>query len=169
MDQNSCWHGELSPWVALDKWWGKWKNSEWLPKAKGNISSCISVRETGREKGIGFQALRFQWCFVYTAPITVTTPWRTWAYKNWCSMDNKWKPLRRRLLPSSQVVFGSPTVWITCPLLVNALTLPDDRKHPHYKWETGLKFQKIKLWGFVNASVVSNMELCKFRLIRRIC
>lgn len=47
--------------------------------------------------------------------------------------------------------------------------LPDERKHPHYKWETGPKFQKIKLWALLDASVVGNRELCKFRLIRRIC
>lgn len=145
------------------------KFREWLPKANGNISPRTGVRETRREKGIGFRALRFQWCFTDTPPITVTTPWRTWASRNWCSEDNQWKPLRRRLFSSSQVVFHSPAVWITCPRLVNALTLPDDRKHPHYKWETGPKFQKIKLWFFLNASVVGNMELCKFRLIRMIC
>lgn len=47
--------------------------------------------------------------------------------------------------------------------------LPDEGNHRHYKWETGPKFQKIKLWGLLDASVVGNAELCKFRLIRRIC
>lgn len=132
-------------WCTPMHWCKRDQERERKKEASGLHFQCALFTQSQPHEGRGFTE---------TGPVQIT---------------NK-KALRRRLVPSFQVIFCSLMLWITRLFLVNALKLPDDRKHPHYKWETGPKFQKLKLWGFfLNATVGGNMELCKFMLIRMIC
>lgn len=141
------------------------KFRECLLKAKGETPPCPGVRE----KGTGFWASSPK-SFIYTALLTATAPWRLWVCRNWGSAGYKQKSTEGKAcsLPPGDILqpdvvnfIHSLSMLLHCQM-IGSIHITNGKQTLNSRNENCGVF-------ILNATVVGNMELCKFMLIRMIC